>query len=593
MKNLTLLLLAVAIAGCNPTTEDAENELRPIQDLFDSFYQESLDLDPLTGNFMGVLENMDTLPNYLSDSYAQRSIDFYNRYLTDLKQYDRATMNESDRINYDVLVWFCESVSEIDPALNSYLPINQFWSQNLSIAQFASGQSMQPFNTKEDYENWLSRLDDYTVWMDQALTNMQKGLELGYKQPKEVISKTIPQLESMANPELEQHLFFAPIQRMPDSISPADSLELANAYAEMINEQIKPRYRQLADFFMNDYAASPRSSSGIGSLPGGKEAYQKLIALSTNTDLTPDSIFNLGQSEVARIEQEMIGVMNQVGFDGSLLEFFDHVRSNKDLMPFTDPQQVINNFNDIHDRMLPNLERIFDMTPTTAFEVRRTEAFREKSASAQYNPGMPDGSKPGIFYVPIPDVTSYNVYGDEDLFLHEAIPGHHYQVMLELENTDIPDFRKYTFSGAYAEGWGLYAESLGKELGLYTDPYQYFGMLSGEMHRAIRLVVDVGLHDKGWTREEAIAYSLAHEGISEGGAIAEVERYMVLPAQALSYKIGQLTILSLRKKAETELGDRFDIKAFHRAILSPGSLPMKVLEQHIEDWINQEKAKTQ
>lgn len=307
----------------------------------------------------------------------------------------------------------------------------------------------------------------------------------------------------------------------------------------------------------------------------------------TSTSFSADSIFNLGKSEVARIRTKMEMVKKQVGFKGSLLEFFNHVRTNKDLMPYTDPQQVLSNFDTIQKRMAPQLAKMFDKKPKTPFVVKRTEAFREKSASAEYNPGNPDGSRPGVFYVPIPDATSYNVFSNEALFLHEAIPGHHYQIMLATENDSIPAFRKFTYSGAYVEGWGLYAESLGKELGLYDDPYQYFGMLSAEMHRAIRLVVDTGIHSKGWTREEAIAYSLENEAESEARVIAEIERYMVMPAQALSYKIGQLTILNLRKEAEKALGNEFDIKAFHNIILDSGDMPLAVLEQRVRTWIKE------
>jgi uncharacterized protein (DUF885 family) len=239
--------------------------------------------------------------------------------------------------------------------------------------------------------------------------------------------------------------------------------------------------------------------------------------------------------------------------------------------------------------MIPQLNKLFDTKPKTPFEIRRTEAFREASASAEYNQGSVDGTRPGIFYVPIPDVTNYNIYSDESLFLHEAIPGHHYQISLQQENTDLPDFRKILWYSGYGEGWALYTESLGKELGLYTDPYQYFGMLSAEIHRAIRLVVDTGLHSKGWTREDAIQYSLDHGAESEASIIAEIERYMAIPGQALSYKIGQLKILELRAKAENKLGDKFKIGQFHYEVLKLGNVPLAVLDDHINTWITTRK----
>lgn len=282
---------------------------------------------------------------------------------------------------------------------------------------------------------------------------------------------------------------------------------------------------------------------------------------------------------------EMEKIKAKVGFEGTLKAFFDHVRTKKELMPFTDPQQVIDNFNAIHEKMKPNLEKLFDLVPKTAFEVRRTEAFREASASAEYNQGSLDGTRPGIFYVPIPDVEGYNIFSDEDLFLHEAIPGHHYQISLQQENKNLPDFRKTLWYSAYGEGWALYSESLGEELGLYQDPYQYFGMLSAEMHRAIRLVVDTGLHTKGWTREQAIRYSLDHEAEPESSIISEIERYMAIPGQALSYKVGQLKIRELRTKAEEKLGDSFSIREFHNKVLESGCMPLKLLEDKIDRWI--------
>jgi uncharacterized protein (DUF885 family) len=254
-------------------------------------------------------------------------------------------------------------------------------------------------------------------------------------------------------------------------------------------------------------------------------------------------------------------------------------------MPFTAPEQVLAHFEAIHARMQPHLGALFDVEPRAGFEVRRTEAFRERSASAEYVPGTKDGSRPGVFYVPIPDAQQHNKFSDESLFLHEAIPGHHYQLSLQQESAELPEFLHPEGIGVFVEGWALYCESLGAELGLYEDPYQLFGMLSAEMHRAIRLVVDTGMHARGWTREQAIQYSLEHEAESEAGIVAEIERYMAMPGQALSYKIGQLKIRELRARAERALGERFDVREFHRQVLGSGSLPLVLLEEKIDGWI--------
>jgi uncharacterized protein (DUF885 family) len=320
-------------------------------------------------------------------------------------------------------------------------------------------------------------------------------------------------------------------------------------------------------------------------VPGGAETYQYLIRLHTTTNMTADEIHELGKSEVARIRKEMETVKAQIGFEGDLMAFLEQVRNDKSQMPYSRPEQVLGHFKAIEQKIDAKLDDVFSLRPEAGFEVRRTEAFREASASAEYVPGSKDASRPGVFYVPIPEPEKFNILTSEALFLHEAIPGHHFQLSLQQENKALPEFLHPESMGVFVEGWALYAESLGKELGLYDDPYQYFGMLSMEMHRAIRLVVDTGLHAKGWTREQAIAYSLDNEADSEAGIIAEIERYMATPGQALSYKIGQLKIRELRSKAEKALGDSFNVKDFHDQILNSGSLPLLLLESKIENWI--------
>jgi uncharacterized protein (DUF885 family) len=355
----------------------------------------------------------------------------------------------------------------------------------------------------------------------------------------------------------------------------------------MITGRLIPKYLELQQFLANTYLPAGRETAGIGAVPNGTETYNYLLRLHTTTNLTADEIHELGKSEVARILHEMEQVKATIGFDGSLKEFFNYVRSNREQMPFSKPEQVIANFYAIRDRLNLKLDSVFAIKPKADFEVRRTEAFREASASAEYVPGSKDGSRPGVFYIPIPDVKSHNKFADEALFLHEAVPGHHYQLSVQQENQELPEFLHPESMGVFVEGWALYAESLGKELGLYVDPYQYFGMLSMEMHRAIRLVVDTGIHSKGWTREQAIQYSLDNEAESEADIIAEIERYMGTPGQAVSYKVGQLKIKELRIRAETALGDKFSIREFHTQVLNSGSLPLVLLEEKINRWIIQ------
>ena len=587
-KLVILLSIALLTTACKNESKDetiTEDQSVAFNKMLDDYYEDGLKLNPLQATFSGDNRYNDRFPNILSDEYMDQVKDHYNKYKEKLNDFDESEMSDSEKMTMAILKWECDINLEGFDYNQDLRPIDQMWSPHLLVGQLASGASAQPFKTVEDYKNWLQRLDGYTEWLQTAESKMRKGMELGHVLPKALIVKVLPQLESGAIEDLDQHLFYTPIKNMPEEFSDDDKDMLTKAYTLKLNEKIIPAYKSLYEFMGGDYLAAGRETSGISDIPNGEAFYNYMIKLFTTTTMTADEIHELGLSEVARISSEMEKVKEEVGFTGTLKEFFDYVRSNKDLMPFTEPQQVIDNFNAIHERMKPQIEKLFDMKPKTAFEVRRTEAFREMSASAEYNPGSKDGSRPGIFYTPIPDATKYNTYSDESLFLHEAIPGHHYQISLTQESTDLPEFRKTLWYSGYGEGWALYCESLGKELGLYTDPYQYFGMLGAEMHRAIRLVVDTGMHAKGWTREQAIQYSLDNEAESEASIISEIERYMAMPGQALSYKIGQLKIRELRAKAETALGDKFDIGQFHNEVLETGCIPLALLEDKINNWI--------
>lgn len=552
--------------------------------LLEEYYEMRLELNPLEATFIGDDRFNDQLPNTLSQAYKEQTAAFYQGTLEELAGFDRAALSPTQQVSYDVLKWECDINLAGLNFKTELLPLDQFNGFHLMIGQLASGQSAQPFKTIEDYDNWLARLESFNAMLDTAVVNMGRGIEAGYVLPQSLTDKLLPQLEAMTREPLEDHLYYSPVLAMSDEISPVDQNRIKADYGAMVARLID-RFRRVAAYVNDEYRPASRASSGISEIPNGEAYYNHLIKLYTTTEMTADEIHQLGLQEVARLTSEMEKVREQVGFTGELNQFFEEVRVKPELRPFTKPEEVIANFNAIHEKMKPQLNKLFDQVPETPFEVRRTEAFREASASAEYNPGSQDGTRPGIFYVPIPDVEAYNVFSDEDLFLHEAIPGHHYQVSLTQENEELPDFRRALWYSAYGEGWALYCESLGEELGLYDDPYQYFGMLSAEMHRAIRLVVDTGIHAKGWSREKAIQYSLDHEAESEASIIAEIERYMAIPGQALSYKIGQLKILELRARAETRMGDEFDIKEFHNLVLSPGCVPLAVLETMVEEWM--------
>jgi uncharacterized protein (DUF885 family) len=570
-------------------TKTISNRPKDLDSLLLAYHEERLQLFPLEATFAGDYRYNEELPNTITKAYREQLKEFYCKYKNALLNFQRSELSDDDKMNYDVLLWECDIAIEGDQFHAHLMPVNQFSCLPLIIGQLASGSSSQPFNTPKDYHDWYLRLNAYVDWCDTAIANMKIGMSQGYTIPQTLTTKSMAQFASLAQGPAESHLFYSPIKNIPVGFTDENKATITKIYKEIIEKKIIPTHQKLYAFLEKEYLPKCRTASGISEVPDGKKYYNYLIKYHTTTQLSADEIFELGQREVERISAEMLKVKDEVGFKGSLKDFFNELRAKQELMPFTKPEQVIENFYAIHQKMKPNLEKLFRQAPKTPFEIRRTEAFREASASAEYNQGSMDGKRPGIFYVPIPDVKKYNILSDEDLFLHEAIPGHHYQISLQQENTNLPKFRRLLGYSAYAEGWALYTESLGKELGLYTNPYQYFGMLSAEMHRSIRLVVDAGMHSKGWTREQAIKYSLEHEAETEESIVAEIERYMAIPGQALSYKIGQLKIRELRAKAETELGTKFNIAEFHHQILNEGSIPLKVLEDKINRWIAAEK----
>jgi uncharacterized protein (DUF885 family) len=585
MKKILLFCFSIILLACQ---EKNSTDLVSFDDFLENYYQENIKLYRINATFQGDSRYNDTLPNFLSSSFEAKEKAFFQSYLNEVANYPDTLLSEEQQLSKKVLKWECEMYLQGIKFPKDLMPIDQMWGFQLTMGQLASGMGAQPFKTPQDYDNWLIRIEGYLSWLQSAKENMKEGMAVGWVLPTSLVQKVIPQLEVMSTTQWDEHLFYSPIRNLPEGFSEEDRSRLSAAYAAMVQNKIIPAYADLVEFMSGEYFAASRESSGFNALPEGDAYYQYAIRLYTTTDMTAEEIHTLGLNEVARIQSEMEKIKDQVGFKGDLKAFFDHVRTRKELMPYTDAQQVIDHFYSIQERMLPQVNRLFELQPKTAFEVRRTEAFREASASAEYNQGSLDGTRPGIFYVPIPNVTEYNNFSDEDLFLHEAIPGHHFQISLQQENENLPSFRKDLWYSAYGEGWALYTESLGKELGLYEDPYQYFGMLGAEIHRAIRLVVDTGLHAKGWTREQAIQYSLDNEAESEASIISEVERYMANPGQALSYKVGQLKIRELRTLAETALGSDFDIKHFHRIVLESGCIPLSYLEDKIINWISTE-----
>jgi uncharacterized protein (DUF885 family) len=578
------ICIMIVCAGCmNTPSSQSIAKNQPLHDLFSQYWDQRMALLPIEATAVGDNRFNHLLPAVFTASYQQKLNTFYSEFLRKAKAIT-TPLNEEDALSKELFEYELQNNLEALQFRSNYMPINQFWSFTLEFPQLGSGDGNQPFKSTTDYDNFLQRMKAFPAWTDSAIQYMKLGIANGYTLPKKIAIKVIPQLRDMVTSDPKQSIFFNPIRKFPESFSSEEKKRIENAYIFQISSSIIPSYNKLKTFFEKEYVPQCRTSDGISSLPDGLNYYAFLSKNFTTTKLSADSIYNLGLAQVALLRSEMEKVKTSVGFTGSLSEFFQHVNKDPSFYIFTTEKQVIDSFWSVKNTITPKLKTYFNLEPKTKFEIRQTEAYRAASASAEYNPGTEDGSRPGIFYTPILDPKKFNAVGMETLFLHEAIPGHHYQISLQQENKTLPQFRKFLGYSAYAEGWALYTETLGKELGVYQNPYQYLGHLSDAMHRAIRLVVDAGIHTKGLTREQAIGYMMSNERITEGEAIAEIERYMAIPGQALSYKIGQLSILALRAKYEKELGAKFNLASFHTAVLDGGNMPIEVLEKKLARW---------
>jgi len=598
---LSAALLTI-LAGCasTPASSTPPSAVAPqaatqdkaarLEALYAQYWEETLKLNPIQATFQGDPRYNDRLPDFLSADYRLQSHDFTVRWLKAVQDIGPEGLDGQALISYEIFVRNSEQSLESEQFPGWMLPIDQFNNIAGFAAQLGSATSAQPFQTVKDYDNWLARGARLPVLFDSAIVNMREGMKTGVVQPKALMVKVLPQFDALIKDKPEDTLFWNPITNMPKDFSAADRERLTAAYRKMIGEQIMPAYRKVRTFIANEYMAKTRASAGMDALPNGQAWYAFNARNSTTTNKSPEEIHQIGLNEVARIHGEIRKVMQQVGFKGSLHDFFKFMQTDK-RFNFKTEDALLAHYRALEAKIGQKIPEQFSLIPKSPFEIRPVEPFRAQSmAGGQYYPPSEDGSRPGIFYVNTYDLPTRKTWDAEDLYLHEAIPGHHFQIALQQELTNLPAFRRFGGETAFAEGWGLYAESLGKDLGVYTDPYDYFGYLQNELWRAIRLVVDTGLHSKGWTREQVIKYMLANSAESETQSTAEAERYMAIPGQALAYKIGELKIQELRDRAEQELGDRFDVREFHAEVLKDGAVPLSVLEAKIDRWIAAKKA---
>jgi uncharacterized protein (DUF885 family) len=586
-------LALLVLAGCSSSDDPVKNavpavapaESERLKNIVDEYFEKLLELNPVFATSIGDLRFNDRFPNSIGTQWLADALAVEQEYLRRANELDATKLSEADRLTLDIFKYNRGLGIEGAQFRDELLPINQFDSTPVEFGRLGSGQSIQPFRTVKDYEDFLKRIAGFAIWADQAIANMKTGVDSGIVQPTPVVEKSLPQLASFIVDDPKKSLFYKPLENFPETVTAVDRKRLTDAYAKAIREVAVPAYKRLYDYMQNEYLPKARSKVGMGALPQGDKWYAHLARRGTTTEQKPEQIHEIGLKEMARIHGEMERVKAQVAYKGDLKEFMKSLRIDPQFVHKA-PQDLVNGYTALRDRVAAALPKLFDIQPKMAFEVRAVEPFREKSAATgSYQPGLPDGTRPGVFYANTYDLATRPSFMMETIFLHEALPGHHMQIALQYELEDLPRFRRFGGDTAYIEGWGLYSESLGKELGMYQDPYQYFGALTAEAWRAARLVVDTGMHAKGWTREQSIDYMRDNTAIGETDIVAEVERYIVIPGQALAYKIGQLKIRELRSRAEQKLGAKFNVREFHSQILKDGSMPLAVLDAKIDRWI--------
>jgi uncharacterized protein (DUF885 family) len=595
----SLFALAVTAPNAAPAAQApaAQSQQSAHDRLFDLFKQSDeayLKRNPLDALLRGDLRYADQVGDLFSDGHfvAERAAAEHD--LRTLQSISRAELNATDQLAYDTFEQSTkDALRGLQPdllPLSEARPMNHFFGLHTAYPTLASGQGGAPFNTVADYENSLKRNREFVRNIDEGIAQFRKGESEGIVDTKLTVQNMIEQLDTQLGQKPEDSPYYGPIKQFPKAIAATDRARLTKAFRTSITAEIYPALTRLRDFLKSDYLTHARGGVGLMYMKGGDRLYRYLVESNTTLPLAPDEVHELGLKEVERITGEFEKVRQEVAFKGTLHQFFDYMRTDKKFQPKS-REQIQNDYYALKKGVEAKVPQYFSSVPKSPLAIRPYPPYREKfEAGGSYDSGTPDGSRPGIFYFNAYDLPTRSTWEETTLFLHEGEPGHHFQISLAQENEALPAFMRFGGNTAYVEGWALYSETLGYDMGFYKDPYARFGTLNDEMLRAMRLVVDTGIHTKGWTRDQAIKYMLDNSGMSATDATAEVERYIAIPGQALAYKIGALTIQRLRKKAEAELGAKFDIREFHAQVLDTGALPLSVLEAKIDRWIASRKA---
>ena len=585
-----LLLLATpanVIAQAAPPV--AASEDAKLTRIFADSDEAALRLSPVEAIDRGDLRYADRLDAFFTDELAAAEKQAAEADLAAIGRIDRARLSREDRIAYDVFRNRTErALRGLAPgiaAIDRVLPLDHMGGLQVWYPVFASGEGSAPFRTVADYDNDLKRNALYAAALDRAIARFREGIAAGITQPKLVVTNMIGQFDALIAEGFAGSSFYAPVTKFPAAIPAAERARLTAAFAAQVRDVIQPAHRRVRAFLADTYLPAARQTIGLSALPGGAAYYAQAIEARTTLAMDPAAIHQLGLDELKRDTAEMEAQKAKAGFTGTLPAFFEFLRTDKRFQPAS-AAAVCDGYAEIAKRVDLRVREQFSLLPKTAIELRPVPAVSEKTAApGSYKTGTADGSRPGVFYYNTYDLPARYTWLMEDLYLHEAVPGHHFQLSLAQENTRLPAFMRFDGDTAFVEGWGLYTEGLGPELGMLTDPYARVGMLYGDAVRALRLVVDTGIHTKGWTREQAIDFMIANAPSSRTAATAEVERYIAMPGQALAYKLGQLTILRLKAEAKAALGARYDVRAFHAQVLDTGSLPLPVLEAKIGAWV--------
>jgi uncharacterized protein (DUF885 family) len=583
---LPALTLALTLACLAPA--QAATPAERLTDLATRYYDARARFEPLTATEGGDNRFDDQLGLGIAPAERAKRFAAWRGFLKELAALPARSLPPAERLNRELLEQQLRDRLAFERFPDHLLPLQQMDIAPLQLAFFSSGEAGQPLKTAAQLEAYLKRVAQLPAWCDQAIANLREGMRRGVVQSRPVMDATLPLLKSLAEADADSSAFTAPVRKLPAGLSTDDGARLAAAYRREWTERGAPALRRLVAFVEADYLpATRREAIGWSALPDGRAWYRQWVREQTTTELTPEQVHELGLKEVARIQAEITRIAPQLGFtddplkDGGLLAW---ARSDARFRPFKTEAEILDHYRALNARVAPQLPRLFGRLPRMALEIRPEPELTRATASDHYTVGQADGSAPGIFWAVINDPAIYSVTTMAALFLHEGQPGHHFHLGRQME-MPLPDFRRRTWINAYGEGWALYAETLGHELGLYADPVAYAGELRLEISRAARLVVDTGLHAKGWSREQALKYWMDVTGASEQQATAQIDRYLAWPGQPLGYKIGALKIQELRRRAERKLGARFSLAAFHDQVLGEGSLPLAVLERRIDAWI--------